>query len=373
MTGTPPGRQTFAVIDTEALRHNFARIRERVAAGVAVLAVVKANAYGHGAAIVAPVLEKAGADAFGVATIGEAVELRSAGIGKPIVVLSPVGAADVPALLEHRVAVALPYAEVAAELAAAAKGHRLRVHLKIDSGMGRLGATRDALPALLDAVRAAGNLDVEGVFSHFGNADDVFTPHCEAQVAEFHEALEIAAASGLQPRWVHLANSAATLMRPEVHFDMVRPGIALYGIKPPCVDAIALRPVMRMVTHALQVRELPSGTPVSYNQNFTTRRPSRIAVLPIGYADGYSRALSNRAEVLVRGVRAPVVGNVCMDLTMVDITDVPGAPVAPGEEIVLWGNQAGGFISADEVGAWQGSIGYEVLNRVGKRVPRLVQ
>lgn len=373
MTGTPPGRQTFAVIDTAALRHNFARIRAKVPADVGVLAVVKANAYGHGAAIVAPVLDKAGADAFGVATIGEAVEVRNAGVDKPVVVLAGVLPADIAATVRHRVAVALPYPELAGELGAAAQGSRLRVHLKIDTGMGRLGVSLDDLPRLLDAVAAAGNLDVEGVFSHFGNAEDVFTPHCDAQLAAFHAALELVARRGFRPRWVHHANSAATLARPEAHFNLVRPGIALYGIRPPCVDAsgLDLQPVMRLVTHILQVKDMPPGTPVSYNQNFVTTRPSRIAVLPIGYADGYSRALSNRAEVLVRGVRVPVVGNVCMDLTMIDVTDVPG--VAAGEEVVLWGDQAGGSISADEVGAWQGSIGYEVLNRVGKRVPRLVR
>lgn len=373
MTGTPPGRQTFAVIDTAALRDNFAAIRNRVAADVGVLAVVKANAYGHGAAIAAPVLEQAGADAFGVATIGEAIEVRNAGVDKPVVVLTGVLPADVAAVVRHRVSVALPYPELVPELAAAARGSRLRVHLKIDTGMGRLGVGVADLPALLDAVAAAGNLDVEGVFSHFGNADDVFTPHCDSQLAAFRAALGIVAARGLRPRWVHLANSAATLARPEAHFSLVRPGIALYGLRPACVSAAApaLRPAMRLLTHVLQVKEMPPGVPVSYNQNFVTRRPSRIAVLPIGYADGYSRALSNRAQVLVRGVRVPVVGNVCMDLTMADVTDVPG--VAPGEEVVLWGEQGGAAIGADEVGSWQDSIGYEVLNRVGRRVPRLVQ
>ena len=359
------------MIDTAALCHNFQQIRGRLAAGVQVLAVVKANAYGHGAAIVAPVLDREGADAFGVATIGEAIEVRNAGVAKPIVVLAGAGAADVAALLEHRISVALTHRELAGELGAAARGRRLRVHLKIDTGMGRLGTPLESLPELLDAVAAAGNLDVEGIFSHFANADDVFTPHCEQQWRAFRAACELVAERGVRPRFVHLANSAATLARPETHGNLVRPGIALYGLRPPCVDAIDLRPVMRLVTHVLQLKELPAGAPVSYSQTFTTARPSRIAVLPIGYADGYSRALSNRAEVLVRGRRVPVVGNVCMDLTMVDVTDVP--EIAPGEEVVLWGEQAGGSISADEVGAWQGSIGYEVLNRVGKRVPRLVQ
>ncbi len=358
------------MIDTAALRANFGVVRARVAADVAILAVVKANAYGHGASIVAPVLAAAGADAFGVATIGEAAELRSAGIHQPILVLTPIHARDVVPAVRQRITVAVTDAEQARGLAAAAAPHRVRVHLKVDTGMGRLGSTVAELPELIAAIRSAGNLDVDGVFSHFGNADDVFTPHCDTQLAAFEEALAIVARAGFEPRWVHLANSAAALARPEAHFNLVRPGIALYGIAPACADAPELRPVMRLVTHIAQVRALPADTPVSYGQTFVTERPSRIAVLPIGYADGYSRALSNRAEVLVRGRRARVVGNVCMDLTMVDVTDVPN--VAAGDEVVLFGAQDGATLGVDEVGAWQDSIGYEVLNRVGKRVPRLV-
>ncbi len=370
MTGTPAGRQTFAVIDTAALAHNFAHIRARVAPEVGILAVVKANAYGHGATLVAPVLDQAGAAAFGVATVGEAVELRNAGIDKPILVLGGAAARDMAALQRFRLSVALLDGAMARDLAEGARGARLRVHLKIDSGMGRLGVLPRDVPALLDVVRQAGCFDVEGVFSHFGDADDVSTPHCDAQVANFHQALQAVVGAGLAPTWVHLANSAAALTRPDTHFNLVRPGIALYGLTPPCAGDVGLRPVMRLVTHVLQVRELDAGVPVSYAQRFTTTRPSRIAVLPIGYADGYSRLLTNRAQVLVRGQRVPVVGTVCMDLTMVDVTDL--GDVGPGEEVVLWGEQGGARIDADEVGQWQGSIGYEVLNRVGKRVPRLV-
>jgi len=369
MIELPSGRQTFAVIDTTALRHNFAVTRSRVPATVDVLAVVKANAYGHDATIVAPVLESCGAAAFGVATLGEAVELREAGIERPILVLGGGNRRDVATLVEYRLSVAVVDAAMARDLTAASRRGPLRVHLKVETGMGRLGTPPDDLPKVLEILRHSDDVEIEGVFSHFANADDVFTPHCEGQFGAFRHALAVLSAAGVAPRWRHLANSAATLVRPETHFDMVRPGIALYGLVPPCVRDVDLRPVMRVVTHVLQVKELAAGSPVSYAQNFTTQRPSRIAVLPVGYADGYSRALSNRAQVLVRGVRVPVVGNVCMDLTMVDVTDVPG--VAPGDEVVLWGTQAGATISADDVGSWQGSIGYEVLNRLGKRVPRL--
>lgn len=370
MTGTPAGRQTFAVIDTAALVHNYALIRTHVAPTTGILAIVKANAYGHGAQLVAPVLDKAGADAFGVATVGEAVELRHAGIDKPILVLGGAWGHDVATLQRFRLAVALLDVAMARDLAAGARGARLHVHLKIDSGMGRLGVLPSELPELLDCVRAAGCFEVDGVFSHFGDADDVGNPHCDGQVAAFEAALAAVGAAGLVPRYVHLANSAATLTRPTTHYNLVRPGIALYGLTPACAGDIGLRPVMSLVTHVLQVRQFEAGVPVSYSQRFVTSRPSRIAVLPIGYADGYGRLLTNRGQVLIRGRRVPVVGTVCMDLTMVDVTDL--GDIATGEEAVLWGQQGGARIEADEVGQWQGSIGYEVLNRVGKRVPRLV-
>ena len=373
MTGTPAGRQTFAVIDPTALRDNYTRLRSATAADVAMMAIVKANAYGHGATLVAPILQEAGVDWFGVATVGEAVELRSAGISKPILVLTGASAREVSVLLKQRLATALLDASMARELSRAAGAATLPVHLKIDSGMGRLGLRPEELGELLRVLRELGNLSVEGVFSHFGTADDVNHEYPASQIARFEEALELVAEAGFAPRWVHLANSAATLSRPEAHYTMIRPGIALYGIVPPGVAHTEvggqLRPAMRLVTHVLQVKDLPAEYPVSYGQTFVTRRPSRIAVLPIGYADGYGRSLSNKGYVLVRGTRVPVVGNVCMDLTMIDVTDIPD--VAPGEEVVLWGEQAGKSLSVDEVAGWQGTISYEVINRIGKRVPRL--
>ena len=375
MTRTPVGRQTFAVIDTTALRHNYACLRAAAGDDVAVMAIVKANAYGHGAAVVAPVLQEAGADWFGVATVGEAVELRSCGIERPILVLTGANAGEVSVLLKQRLAVAVLHEEMASELSAAAAGANLPIHLKIDTGMGRLGVRPEELPSLLTALRSLGNLTVDGVFSHFGNADDVNQDFSDSQIARFEEALQIIAAQGFAPRWVHLANSAATIARPDARYAMIRPGIALYGIAPAGVahtdSGKQLRPVMRLTTRIVQIKELPAEYPVSYAQTFITRRPSRIAVLPIGYADGYGRSLSNKGHVLVRGKRAPVVGNVCMDLTMIDVTDVEGAALA--DEVVLWGEQDQARLTVDEIAAWQGTISYEVVNRIGKRVPRLVQ
>lgn len=370
MTTPPTGRPTYAAIDVAALRENFALLRARVPSPTAILVVVKADGYGHGVPLVGPALEDAGADWFGVATVEEGIELRAAGVGKPILVLTGATGAVAPALHEYRLSVAVPHCAMARELAASAGTRRLRVHIKVDTGMGRLGVPPEEVPALIHELRQSNAVEIEGIFSHFANADAVERDYSDYQLQAFRHAVEAATAAGVRPRWVHIANSAATLSRPDTHFSLVRPGIALYGVPPSAAVAPAgLRPVMRLVTHIVQLKQVPSEFPVSYGQTFVTRRPSMLAVLPIGYADGYPRALSNRGVVLVRGRRAPIVGAVCMDLTVVDVTDVPG--VALGDEVVLWGCQNGDELGVADVAQCAGSITYEVLTRLGKRVPRV--
>lgn len=372
MTIPSAGRPTFAAIDASALRENFALLRAALPATTSILAVVKADGYGHRATLVAPILEGAGADWLGVATVEEGVEVRSAGVRTPILVLTGAGSGDVPALLEHRLSVAVLHREMVRDLASRLGTQRLPVHIKVDTGMGRLGVLPADVPALVDELQRAGCFEIEGIFSHFANADGVTRDYSDYQVRCFGQAIEALAAAGVRPRWMHIANSAATLSRADTHFSLVRPGIALYGVPPASTVAPkGLRPAMRLVTQIVQLKRVPSEFPVSYGQTFVTRRPSLLAVLPIGYADGYPRALSNRASVLVHGRRAPVVGAVCMDLTMVDVTDIEGAQL--GDEVVLWGRQNGAEISVAEVADWQGSISYEVLTRLGKRVPRILQ
>jgi alanine racemase len=309
---------------------------------------------------------------LGVATVEEGVEIRAVGARKPILVLTGAARGDVEALLEHRLSVAILHRDMVRDLASDVGARRLPVHIKIDTGMGRLGVLPADVPALVDELQRAGCFEIEGVFSHFANADGVTRDYSDYQMRGFRQALDALTAAGVQPRWTHIANSAATLSRPDTHLSLVRPGIALYGVPPAATPtSTALRPVMRLVSRIVQLKRVPSEFPVSYGQTFVTRRPSALAVLPIGYADGYARALSNRACVLVRGRRAPVVGAVCMDLTMVDVTDVEGVQL--GDEVVLWGRQNGAEISVAEVAEWQGSISYEVLTRLGKRVPRIMQ
>jgi alanine racemase len=371
MTKIPAGRPTYAAIDAAALRDNFARVRASVPPSVGMLAVVKADGYGHGAVSVAPILEAAGADWLGVATVEEGVTLRGAGVRKPILVLTGAARGDVGALLEHRLSAAILHPEMAAELAAVLGSRRLGVHIKVDTGMGRVGVLPAGVPALMAQLREAGCFAVEGIFSHFANAESVDRKYADYQLNVFRQVLATLKQAGEQPRWVHIGNSAAALSRRDTHFSLVRPGIVLYGVPPsPSLAPPGVRPVMRLVTRIIQLKTVPSEFPVSYGQTFVTRRPSVIATLPIGYADGYSRALSNRATVLVRGQRAPVIGAICMDLTVVDVTEVAG--VRLGDEVVLWGQQDGAEISVAEIAEWQGTISYEVLTCLGKRVPRVL-
>jgi len=359
-------------VDLGALRRNFALVRAQVAPEARVLAVVKADGYGHGASLVAPTLAAAGADWFGVATVEEALELRGCDIRQPILILAGAGRGDVATLIENDLRVALLDREMAHDLACAASGRMLPVHLKLDTGMGRLGTREAELPAFLEVITRLGCFAVEGVFSHFANADRVDRELSNAQVAAFHAGLGMIRGAGFTPRWIHLANSAAALTRRDVHFRLVRPGIVLYGVAPSGTAAPAgLEPVMRLESRLLQIKEVPAGVPLSYGQTFVTPRPTRYAVVPIGYADGYARALSNRAVMLVGGRRVPVIGAVCMDLTLVDITEVPEAQV--GDPVVLWGRQGNEEITVGEVGQWQGSVDYEVLTRLGRRVPRCQQ
>jgi alanine racemase len=361
------GRPTVACIDASALRANFSAIRAAVAPQASILAVVKADGYGHDGPIVARVLARAGADLFGVATVDEGIALRRAEITQPILVLAGATTDAVDALLEHDLQVALIDAHLARAYAGALHGRALRVHVKIDTGMSRLGVPPAALGELIGVLKETPALQVEGVFSHLADADDCQTPCADSQLRLFKEGVEILARAGVRPRWTHLSNSVASLTRPDMHFNLVRPGIALYGIKPTAATT-SLQPVMSLRTRIWQLKSVPAECAVSYGQTFITKRPTRIAVLPIGYADGYGRALSNKGQVLIRGQRAPIIGRVCMDLTLVDVTDI--AAVEPDDEVVLWGRDETASLGVTEVGAWQDTIGYEVLTRLGQRVPR---
>jgi alanine racemase len=372
MITLPQGRPTACFVDLDALVWNFRQIRSKVGPRVKVLSMVKANGYGHGAPAVAKALAAAGNDAFGVAILEEGVELRQAGIQAPILVLAGAYPDQVDQFFDNRLTPVIHALENAKELDRAAHGRNktFNVHLKVDTGMGRLGFLAGEIDSWLPKIKKFKALKIEGVFSHFSHAESVEGSYTRQQLRLFQRVVEQLHDAGIAPL-AHLANSAATITLPAAYFDMVRPGLMLYGVypSPAMASQISLKPVLSWKTRILQLKQVPAGSSISYGQTFITQRESLIATLPIGYADGYPRLLSNRGEVLVSGKRAPVAGRVCMDLTMIDVTDIE--KIQPGDEVVLLGRQGDAEISADEMAAWANTISYEILTSISNRVPRI--
>jgi alanine racemase len=367
---------TVAEIDLNALRHNLQQLRRMTGGKAEVLAVVKANAYGHGAPEVARELESAGARIFGVATTEEGIELRLSGTRAPILLLARTYPEEFDRIVVNRLTPVIYDLEIARAFNARAEKERgrLSVHVKIDTGMNRLGIPWREWERALEVLGSLKRLRVEGLLSHFsvaegtGAEDRAFT---RQQLSRFTRCLNLAARKGIKPRYIHLANSAATILLEPARFILVRPGLMLYGCHPsPALrDLVPLEPALCWKTSILSLKKVPKGDPVSYGRAFRCPKESLIAVLPVGYADGYSRRLSNRGEVLIGGRRAKIAGIVCMDLTMVDVSEVPGVKV--GDEVVLLGRQGAEEITATEMAGWIESIPYEVLCAIGKRVPRV--
>ncbi len=373
-----PIRPTRAEIDLRALVRNVSAIRA-LAPRAEILAVVKANAYGHGAVPIAQALENERVKMLGVALIEEGVELRNAGIRSPILVLGGSYEGGYGLMVAHRLTPTVFRPEHVKGFAQAAKraGSPVSVHLKVDSGMGRLGVLPQDLDAFLDLAGKFREVQIDGLLSHFASADLENRDFTLEQVRCFKDAHARMLARGLRPSWRHLSNSAGVIDLPEVRdgleLNMVRPGIMLYGLHPAAwlQKATELHPVLTWKTAIIHLKTVAVGTPISYGSTWRAPRESLIATLPIGYADGYSRRYSNRAQVLIRGRRASVVGRVCMDMSMVDVTDIPAACV--GDEVVLLGAQGQERIAAEELAELAGTIHYEVICAVGARVPRVVQ
>jgi alanine racemase len=347
--------------------------RRCVGEGCQILAIVKANAYGHGAVPITRTLMQAGVRRFGVATIEEGVQLREAGITHPIAVLGPILPSEIPPLVAYGLIPVIYELSMARELAAHVRGAAAPypIHVKIDTGMGRLGFEADQFPGLFDTADLDQVLRLDGLMTHLADADSADPAYTNDQLKRFHVALDKVAASGRTLPLIHMANSAGIIMHPATHFSMVRPGIMLYGYHtlPHGSPPVDLRPVLSWRSTIALIRAIPRGGCVSYNRTFTAQRASRIAILPVGYGDGYSRRLSNRGHILIRGRRLPVVGRVCMDMTMVDVTDAPDAE--PGEEAILIGRQGSLAITASDLAAALDTIPYEILCSIGPRVPRL--
>jgi len=368
----PSGRPTVGEVDLGALEFNYRQIKKRVPEGVKVLAVVKADAYGHGAIPVSLRLEKLGVDYLGVAISEEGVELRNGGVKAPILVLGGIFGAEVDQIFRFRLTPVIFRKDFLKILSREAEKRRrkVKVHLKVDTGMGRVGVPLSLWPDFLREVRRFPKIETEGILSHFSMTDEEegFT---QSQWRAFQSAVAIAQEFGISSQYLHMASSATLTAFPGYAAGLVRPGIMLYGSYPSPAfrSLISLRPVMTLKTRIHFLKLVASGTRISYGGTFTAKRESRIATLPVGYADGYSRHLSNHGEVLIRGKRAPVVGRVCMDFIMVDATDIPRASV--GDEVILIGQQGGEQITPEEIAEKIDSISYEVLCSIGKRVPRI--
>lgn len=367
-------RPTRADINLAHLRHNL-RVLQRAASGVPVWSVLKADGYGHGSKAVARTLERAGAQGVCVALLEEGIELREAGIRCPILIMGGYYGRVWGELLRHDLTPVIWDPAQVEALAAEVRytgAPPINVHVKVDTGMARLGALPKELPALARALHEHPEVRMHGLMTHFACADALELSHLEEQLASFEDATHTLAAHGLRPVLRHAASSAALLRSPSSQLDLVRPGIALFGVEPQPGLAPELRPVMRVRTEVIAVREIPAGQTVGYGATWTARRTSRIATIPMGYADGLSRGLSNKGHALIRGKRAAIAGVVSMDMTMLDVTEVEGVRV--GDECVVLGSQKGPLgqdqITAQEIATQLGTIPWEVLTDVSRRVPR---
>jgi alanine racemase len=365
-------RLTYAEIDLSAVVHNYRLLCAQAGADVTVLAVVKANAYGHGAVAVSRALAGAGAPMFAVASVEEAAELRHAGIEQPILVMGIVLPGQEELLLQYRLTPYIFDFSTARRLSALAvqRGCTIGYHLKIDTGMSRIGFDPVDLPQVLSLLKSFAGLEMQGVMSHFALADAPDDPFTAEQVKRFRRMIESIRAAGFAPEYIHQANSAGILTGVASDWNLARPGIALYGGLPSAAFAtLDLRPVMSLRSGIVQIRTVSPGTGVSYGHQFVAERRSRIATVQIGYADGYNRLLSGVGDVLVGGERVPVVGRVCMDWILLDVTDVDNVQV--GDEVTLLGSDSvGNTIRAEEWAEKIGTINYEVFCGISGRVPR---
>jgi alanine racemase len=370
MDSTPrwQGRPVWAEIDLDALRHNVETLARR-AAPARLCAVVKANAYGHGAVAVARTAIDAGAESLGVVCVDEGEELRLAGIDAPVLVLGFTQASEAERIVELRLTPTVGSLETARalSLAAAKRNTTQRVHIELESGLNRHGLPIDELVEFAERLRALPSIEVEGIFTHFAAAEEGDSAFTLMQ----HDTLM--AASARLP-WIpvrHCSASASVLLSPEMSLDMVRAGLAIYGYEPApgAAGELELRRVLSLKSRVARVIDLEPGATVGYGRTWTARRQSRVALIMCGYADGFRRALSNRAHVLVRGRRAPVAGRIAMDMCMADVTDVPG--VAPDDEVVIIGAQGGELVDADELAGLADTISWEILAGISARVPRL--
>jgi alanine racemase len=376
-----------AEIDLRAIAHNVKELRRITRPDARLMGVVKANAYGHGAVEVARCALQNGAEWLGVARIDEAIQLRDAGIKAPILIFGYTLPELAPELLEYDLSQTVYTAASARTLSrtAVSIGKKIKIHLKVDTGMGRLGVLLQAFEPhhsdkMIDAaavdetrtIAALKGLELEGIFTHFATADSADKRYAENQLDLFLNYLSRMRKAGLKPAFGHAANSAALIDMPQSHLDMVRPGIAIYGLYPSDeIDKkrVSLRPAMALKARIIHLKKVPAGFNISYGITYKTRKPSTIATVPVGYADGLNRLLSSAGQMLVHGQRVPIVGRICMDLTMLDVGSIDNVQV--GDEVVVFGQQGSESITVDEMAASLHTINYEIVSTITARVPRV--
>jgi alanine racemase len=374
----PVQRPTWAEINLDNLTHNLRATKTAVGTGVSIMAAVKSDAYGHGAVDCAHALEKAGVEWFGVAIPEEGMALRDSGITRPILSLGGFWEGQEDSLISHRLTPVVFRLDLLERLslAARASGAVADYHLKVDTGMGRLGVPYAEVGNFLDEAARFQNVRLDGVMTHLASADrQDHREFTERQISLFKGAVELVRTRGFRPTWIHEANSAGTHAYPHSRGNLVRLGGVLYGlwrdVTDRSIEPLDWRPVMSLHTRVMLLKTVPAGNPLGYGGTFVTARESRIATLPIGYEDGLGRELSNRGKVIVRGELAPIVGRVSMDLTLVDVTGVAGAAV--GDEVVVIGSQGASLITAEDVAAQARTISYEITCGISDRVPRVYQ
>jgi alanine racemase len=363
------GRPTWLEIDLACVRGNYHVIRGMVPAKTHVLCVVKDDAYGHGAVDVTRVLQEEGANWFALATLEEALELRRAGIKGHMLVFGSVPASGVQEAIAQNITLSIPNDDIARELVGAAAGKQLTVHLEVDTGMGRGGVLAEGALDVLHKLNGMKGLEVEGIYSHFSCADSDES-YSSMQLRRFEKILHQSTVEGIRPPVAHFCNSAGILTMKAATFEGVRPGLLLYGCSPiEGVPIVGLRPAMSMKSRLIAFKQVPAGYGISYGRSYLTYKPTMVGILPVGYRDGYSRMLSNKASVLIRGKRAPVIGRVTMDQIMIDLSDVQGVTV--GDEAVLMGEAGNQRITAGDLGSLAQTISYEILSTVGRLVHRV--
>lgn len=364
---------TYVHIDLSAVAHNVSALKQYVGPDVELVAVVKANAYGHGAVEVAQVALEFGATRLAVARVAEGVQLRQAGISAPILIMGYFLPFEAEDLVAHNLTPTINSIETARVLADKVRYFQqtVNVHVKVDTGMGRFGLLPDEVVAFLAELHTFSALELEGLWSHFATADTRDKTYVRQQFAIFMQVVQAVEDAGFTIPIRYIANSGVLFDLPEMHLDAVRPGILLYGLRPSdeVELGIPLRPALSLKSHVGRVRTLPAGSSVSYGRTYVTDKPTPVALVPIGYGDGYHRLISNRGTVLIRGRRAPIVGRVCMDNIVVDVTGITG--VQEGDEVVLLGKQGEQCITAEEIAVWAETINYEVTTGLLPRLPRI--